>query len=190
MNRLILLACAVGTVAVAAPKEEVSKPLKALVNAVRYGKDVMALKGFSGDEQGRRLMQENWEKGTDAQRKEFITLFHTIFAKVAFPKFRDNYFKYLDTILYDEPVIEGDKATIASTILVNHPLKKQELKVRYDLIQTKAGWQIVDAKVLGDSMLKGIQEDQIAPLFKEGGWDGVLKAMREKAKELESVPLK
>jgi phospholipid transport system substrate-binding protein len=173
----------------ATPKDEVTKPLKVVINSVRYGKDLLALKSFAEEEQGKALTGEQWAKGTDAQRKEFVELFHLLFGKVAFPKIRKN-FENLDTVLYDEPTITGDHATIASTILINHPMKKQELKVKYDLIKGKAGWQVIDVAVLGDSMIKGIREDQIQPLFKDGGWEGVLKAMRDKNAELKDVVLK
>ena len=173
----------------ASPKEEVTKPLKTVVNSVRYGKDLLALKSFAGEEQGKVLVADEWAKGTDAQRKEFVDLFETLFAKIAFPKIRKN-FENLDTVLYDEPVLKDDRADVSSTILINHPLKKQELKVKYQLIKNKAGWQVIDVAVLGDSMLKGIRDDQVQPLLKEGGWDKLLQAMRDKAAELKSVELK
>lgn len=173
----------------ASPKDEVTKPLKVVINSVRYGKDLLALKSFSGEEQGRQLMKEAWAKGTPAQQKQFVELFHQLFAKIAFPKIRKN-FENLDTVLYDEPAITADRAQIGSTILIKHPLKNQELKLKYQLLKGKGGWQVVDVEVLGDSMLKGISEDQVQPLFKEGGWDGVLKAMKDKNAELKDVVLK
>ena len=179
---LLLLLAAAPSLAASA-KDEVSKPLKTVVQSVRYGKDALALKNFAGEEQGAFLLGDDWAKGSDAQHKEFIQLFHTLFAKIAFPKIRKN-FENLDTVLYDEPAVKGDRADIASTILINHPLKKQELKVKYQLVN-KAGWKVIDVSVLGDSMLKGIREDQIVPIMKEGGWDNLLKLMRERAKELE-----
>ncbi len=186
MNALIMISLCLA----ATPKEDISKPLKLVVNSVRYGKDLLALKSFDGEDQGKFLMGDDWAKGTDAQRKEFVELFHTLFAKIAFPKIRKN-FENLDTVLYDEPKLNGDdKAEMASTILINHPLKKQELKVKYQLAKTKAGWQVIDVAVLGDSMLKGIRDDQIVPLLKEGGWDKTLQAMRDKAAELKDVQLK
>src|SRR6185436_13516877 len=186
MNALIITSLLLA----ASPKEEISKPLKTVVNSVRYGKDLLALKSFAGDEQGKFLCGESWAKGTDAQRAEFSKLFLELFGKIAFPKIRKN-FENLDTILYDDPAIEGDKATIASTILINHPMKKQELKVTYAMVKTKAGWQVVDVTVKGgSSMLTDIRDDQVQPLLKEGGWDGLLKAMRDKAAELKDVQLK
>ena len=190
MKTTLLALAFASTVALAAtPKEEVTKPLKVVINSVRFGKDLSALKAFAGEEQGKQLMAEAWAKGTDAQRKEFVGLFHELFGKVAFPKIRKN-FENLDTVLYDEPTLKGDRATISSTILINHPLKKQELKVKYELVKDKADWKVIDVAVLGDSMINGIREDQIQPLFKDGGWEGVLKAMREKNAELKDVVLK
>ena len=185
---LLALAC-LSTTAFATPKDEVTKPLKVVINSVRFSKDLTALKAFAGEEQGKQLMAEAWARGTDAQRKEFVDLFHQLFGKVAFPKIRKN-FENLDTVLYDEPVISGDRATVASTILINHPMKKQELKVKYELIKDKADWRVIDVAVLGDSMIKGIKEDQIQPLFKDGGWEGVLEAMRKKNATLKDVVLK
>ena len=186
---LFALALLSTTTFAATPKDEVTKPLKIVINSVRYGKDVLALKSFAGDEQGKQLMGDAWAKGTDAQRKEFVELFHQLFGKIAFPKIRKN-FENLDTVLYDEPTVTNDRAAIGSTILINHPMKKPELKVKYELVKGKAGWQVIDVSVLGDSMLKGIREDQVQPLFKDGGWEGVLKAMREKNAEVKDVVLK
>ena len=189
MKRALSVALLLALPALAGPKEELSKPLKTIVNSVRYGKDNAALKLFASEEQGKLMVADAWSKGTDAQRKEFQDLFLTLFGKIAFPKIRKN-FENLDTVLYEEPTVEGDKANIASTILINHPLKKQELKVKYQLVKQGSAWKVVDVAVLGDSMLIGIRDDQVQPLLKEGGWDALLKAMRDKAAELKDIQLK
>jgi phospholipid transport system substrate-binding protein len=191
MNRTLLVVAtlALAAPALAGPKDEISKPLKVIVNSVRYGKDLAALKLFAGEEQGKFLVGDEWAKGTDAQRKEFIELFHQLFGKIAFPKIRKN-FENLDTVIYDEPTVTGDKASIASTILINHPMKKQELKVKYELAKVGGQWRVIDVSVLGDSMLTGIRDDQIKPIYKEGGWEHLLKLMRDKNAELKDVVLK
>ncbi|MFL5343873.1 MAG: ABC transporter substrate-binding protein [Hyalangium sp.] len=185
----LLAVLALSVPAFAAANEEVAKPVKTVVQSVRYGKDLAALKYFGGEQQARFLLGAAWDKASEPQRKEFIELFHTLFAKIAFPKVRDN-FKNLASITYDDPEVKGDEAKVASTIVIDHPLKKQELKLKYALAKDKAGWKVVDVAVLGDSMLTGIRDDQVQPLLKDGGWDALLKAMREKNKELEKVTLK
>ena len=163
-------------------KEEVSKPIKTVIQAVRFNKDPLALKNFAGEEQGKLLLADDWSKGTEAQRKEFITLFHSLFSQKAFPNIRKN-LENLDTVLYDEPTVSGEKAEIGSTILINHPLKKQELKAKYQLVKDKTGWKVVDVSVLGDSMLKGIRDPQIIDIMKEGGWEKLLALMRSEVKK-------
>ncbi len=189
MKRALTFALLLSLPALAGPKDDISKPLKTIVNSVRYGKDNAALKLFATDEQGKLMVADSWAKGTPAQQKEFQDLFMTLFGKIAFPKIRKN-FENLDTVLYEEPAVDGDKANIASTILINHPLKKQELKVKYQLVKQGGAWKVVDVAVLGDSMLIGIRDDQVQPLLKEGGWDALLKAMRDKAAELKDIQLK
>ena len=169
--------------AFAGPKDDISKPLKTVVQSVRYGKDALALKSFAGEEQGKRLLGDDWGKASAAERQEFVKLFHALFSKVAFPKIRKN-FENLDTVLYDEPKVEGAVAQMGSTILINHPMKKQELKVKYTLLKAGAAWQVVDVSILGDSMLKGIREDQIVPIMKQGGMPHLLKLMRDKSDSL------
>lgn len=189
MKTTLTLALLLSLPALAGPKEELSKPLTTIVNSVRYGRDNAALKLFAAEEQGKLLVADSWAKGTDAQRKEFVALFHDLFARMAFPKIRKN-FEHLDTVLYEDPKVDGGRAEIGSTILINHPMKKQELKVRYQLIKDGAAWKVIDVSVLGDSMLTGIREDQIIPIMKEGGWDNLLKLMKDKQKELKENPVR
>ncbi len=190
MTRTVALAFAVlASTAMASAKDEVSKPLKTVVNSVRFSKDLAALKLFAGDEQGKYLVGDEWAKGTDAQRKEFIDQFLQLFGKIAFPKIRKN-FENLDSVLYDEPTVNGDRAEIPSTILINHPLKKQELKLKYSLAKQGGAWKVIDVSVLGDSMLQGIRDDQVQPILKEGGWEKLLTLMKAKNAELKDVVLK
>ncbi len=191
MTRLLALSLAVvaSSAFAASAKEEVSKPIKTVVNSVRFGKDLAALKMFAGEEQGKYMLGDEWAKGTEGQRKEFIEQFHQLFGKIAFPKIRKN-FENLDSVLYDEPTVNGEKAEIPSTILINHPLKKQELKLKYSLAKQGPAWKVIDVSVLGDSMLQGIRDDQVQPIFKEGGWNKLLSLMKAKNAELKDVVLK
>lgn len=159
----------------------VEKPVRTLIAAVRYGKFPMAIKVLDGEGQGRLLLAADWPTATEAQRTEFIQLFHGVFAKIAFPKMQKN-FEHLESIVYDAPEITGDTAKIKSTITILHALKKQELKLRYAMHKVGADWRIVDVAVLGDSMLTGVREDQIAPIMKEGGWPKLLDILRAKLK--------
>jgi phospholipid transport system substrate-binding protein len=163
----------------AAPKDDaVSKPVKTVVQSVRYERDAAALKHFGSEEQGKFLLGDAWAKGTDAQRTEFKQLFQGLFAKIAFPRVREN-FKNLDSITYEPAQVTGSEATVASTIFIKHPLKTQEMKLKYRLVKDAAAWKVVDVTVLGSSMLTDIRDTQIKPLMAQGGWDKLLSRMRE-----------
>ena len=62
--------------------------------------------------------------------------------------------------------------------------------MKYNLAKLGGSWKVIDVAVLGDSMLTGIRDDQVVPILKESGWDGLLKAMRDKNAELKDVVLK
>ncbi|MSP93363.1 MAG: ABC transporter substrate-binding protein [Myxococcales bacterium] len=151
-----------------------------MIGAIRFGKHTLALKFMAGVAQGKALLGDDWQKGTDAQRTELVTLFHAVFAKVAMPKVQKN-FEHLESIVYDAPVVAGETATVKSVVTILHALKKQELKLTYHLVKAGTEWKVLDVAVLGDSMLRGIREDQIVPILKEGGWPKLLELLRAKA---------
>ncbi len=183
----LLAALLLATPALAATPDA-KKSVSDVVNNVRYARDLKALSLFGTEAQGAFLLGEDWKKGTDAQRKEFAELFKVIFGKVAFPRVREN-FKYFGSFTTEEPKVDGKGAELGSVLLLDHPVKKQEMKLKFTLVND-AGWKVVDVSVAGDSMLKGIRDDQIRPILKDGGWDNLLKLMREKVKELDAVTLK
>jgi phospholipid transport system substrate-binding protein len=163
-----------------APAHPVEKPIRTLINAVRFGKFDLALKFMSAEPLGAALLGDDWAKGTPEQQAEFVKLFHQVFAKVAFPKMKER-FEHIQAILYDPPEVTGDQAKIKSVIVILHAMKKQELKVTYTLVKAGEDWKILDAKVLGDSMVDGIRQDQIIPIMQEGGWANLLDLLRKKA---------
>lgn len=167
----------------------IEKPVRTLITAVRYGKDSLALKALDGKTQGALLLADDWSKGTPEQQREFVQLFHELFAALAFPNIRRN-FEHLETILYEKPKVDGAKARVSSTLVILHPLKKQEIKIEYEILNPGSGkWRVVDVTVLGTgrgSMLESIRTDQIEPIMAEGGWDHLLKLMRERSAEVKA----
>ena len=174
-----------GTASTASAKgSAVEAPCKKLIGAVRYKKDAMGLSQMDGPAQGAFLAGDWWAKATDAQKTEFVSLFHKMFAGIAFPRIRAN-FENLETIVYDAPKVKGDKATVGSTIVILHPMKKQEIVCSWDLRKHGDKWMVLDVTVKGDrSMLTNIRDDQVQPLLAKKGWDGILDAMRKRVAKL------
>jgi phospholipid transport system substrate-binding protein len=131
------------------------------------------------------MLGSYWATGTLVQRQEFMKLFNSLFARIAFPKIREN-FKNLATLTYDNPVINGNEATINSVATINHPIKTQEMKLKYTMSRQQK-WKVVDVAVMGASMLADLRDAQIQPLLKQGGWDKLLKAMRDKEAEMNKL---
>lgn len=189
----ITLVALAATLLVPAPPAEakvsarkVKKPIQIFVGAVRYEKNDKALSYVDGPAQGAFLLGDAWKEGTPEQQKKFVKLFHVLFQQLAFPKLKDNLDK-IETILYGDPEEDGKFVEITSTLVVLHPMKKQEVKVRYRLSQTKGKYRLVDVTFEGDkSLLTNIRDDQIQPLLKEGGWSGLLEQLEKRAAEIEA----
>jgi phospholipid transport system substrate-binding protein len=180
------------SLALPARANDLEKPVKTLVGAVRYAKDDLALKQLDGEAQGTMLLGAEWSKGSADQRKEFSQLFNQLFSGMAFPKIRES-LQHLETSLFDKPVVDGDKGSVNGTLVILHPLKKQEMKVKFDLHKLGGAWKIVDVTVLGTaspSMLTGIRDEQVQPLLKQGGWERLLGAMRDRAAKLKAAAAK
>ncbi len=160
------------------------KPIKRLIASVRYNKDDRALKQLDGPAQARFLLGKAHDAATAAQRTEFIKLFHGLFGAVAFPRIRKN-FEKLETVLYAKPTVKGDTARIGSTIVILHPMKKQEIRATYDMHRSDGQWRVVDVTVKGDkSMLTNIRNDQIRPILAEGGMTKLLDLLRKRLAQL------
>jgi phospholipid transport system substrate-binding protein len=174
--------------AAADPAQAVQRPVQTLVQSVRYERDALALRQLDGEAQARALLGEAWEAASAEERAEFVRLFHGLFAAIAFPQVRDN-FEHLETILYDAPEVDGEKASLTSTIVILHPLRKRELRVRYDLVRSGEGWRVVDAHVLGtggESMLTEIRTEQIVPILADGGMTLLLELMRTRLEQVQA----
>lgn len=175
--------------AFAAKDPAVTKPVNTLIQAIKQGRDELALKQFATEEQGKRLVSEaEWAKATPAQKKEFQELFQKLFAALGFPNFREN-FKYLDAINFAGTSPTATGALADSVIVLDHPMKKQELKVKFELLKAGGGYKVVDAGIQGmgmDSMLKSIRDDNKLPeIVARDGFEGLLKIMRERLAEVQ-----
>lgn len=157
---------------------QVRRPVEAAIQSVRFEMDANAVRFLASDQQGAFLLGDHWSRATDAQRREFARLFNGLLGKIMFPRVRTN-LKNLASVRYEAPVLNGGRATLASTIVIEHPTTKQEMRVTYHLVRVGADWRLLDLSVLGDSLLTGIRADQVQPLLREGGVEMLLHRMRE-----------
>jgi hypothetical protein len=172
------------TPAFAAPTAaEAQKPIKTLINGVRYGKYDLALKQLAFAEMVKRLLADNATKFSADEQKELAAGIATIIRADSFPKGKDK-FQYLDSVLYEDPRDQGADVVCKSTIVIFNKLKKTELVIDWVLMKAGDAYAIVDMVLLGESTVLGIREDQVLPLFTEGGAAKVMEFLRKKVAEV------
>lgn len=162
--------------------DEITKVVKTVFTNLRAEKGAKAFRLVDMDAVSRNLLQGDYQKSTEAQRKEFASLFQSLYIKINAPRMRET-FKDLASVMYDRPEIKNNEAWVGSLITIDHPLKKQEIKLKYSLLKGKKGWRVTDVAVLGSSVVQSIREDQIKPVLEKEGIESLLKAMREKDAE-------
>lgn len=121
-----------------------------------------------GEESKKRTQVElNW---FEESIREIITL--TVYPKA--PEFLKNV-----KITYRTPLIEGQKATIPSTITK----KGESTDVSYTLLKKGSDWKVVDVSIDDESWAQTINEKMLKSL-KEKGWSGVKELLSNKLKDL------
>ena len=164
---------------------EAQKPIKTLINAIRYSKDDIAAKQVAYDVMVEQIMGDAWKDASVSDRTELVSGMEKVIRGLSFPAGRDM-FKYLDNVLYDAPRQDGGSIKVKSTVVIHRDLKKSEIVIDWALAKSGGQWKVYDTVMQGDSTVAGIREDQVKPLLKEGGVPAVVKAMRDKVAEVEA----
>ena len=160
------------------------KTLKRTIGAIRYKRSAKALAQFDGPAQGAYLAGAYWAKASPAEQTEFVTLFHKMFAGVAFPNIQKN-FTNLETVLYSRPKVSGRTATVDAVIVILHPLKKQEIQTTFAMTKAADAWKVVDVTVKGNpSMLKRIRDEQVQKILAKGGFPKLLSLLRARVAKI------
>ena len=155
------------------------KSVRALINAIRYNKDDLAAKRLNFDGMARLLLADSYAQASTAQRQDFVSSLGKLVAGTSFPKGRE-LFHYLDALLFEAATPQGDAMRVKSVVVVHRNLKKVELPIEWVLTRTAGQWQVVDIISMNESTAQGIREEEVLPLYKEGGLDKVLAAMHER----------
>lgn len=161
----------------------IKKSLTTLVNAIKYGKDDTAAQKVAFDAMAQGLLTDDWGKFSPAEQAELGRGLETIVRALSFKKGREM-FQYLDALLFEPARVEGDRAKTKSTIVVHRDLKKAEIIIDWVLVKQGDTWKVLDTVMLGESTLASLRDEQVKPLFKQGGTAAVMKALRDKVAEV------
>jgi ABC-type transporter MlaC component len=159
------------------------KVVRALVNAIRYGKDQMAIDRLGLEHMSQMLLEDAWAGATPVQQHDFVEGLRTLLVRTSFPRGREM-FAYLDALLFKGVTTQGEDLHLRSVVVVHRNLKKVELPLEWVLVRAGPAWQVVDIVSMGDSTAEGIRDEEVRPLRAQGGIEHVLAAMQERIHKL------
>jgi phospholipid transport system substrate-binding protein len=133
-------------------------------------------------ELSRRALGDTWNKLTPAQRKDFSStmegLLRASYAQKALGQGKTQ-------VQYGEESIQGNEATVATTVSVN----RDKFPVEYKLYRAdeKGEWRIYDI-VTDDVSLLETYQGQFRKLLSDKGFEGLLATLKAKRAQLEKSP--
>jgi phospholipid transport system substrate-binding protein len=123
----------------------------------------------------------NWKKASKEQQEEFVTLFSQLIENTYIGRVE----AYTDEkVDYPGEKVKGKKAVVATLILT----ASADIPIDYKVYQKKNGeWWVYDVIIEGISLISNYRSSYQDIVSKEG-LDGLLAKMRNKIKELETLP--
>ena len=184
---LLLLVLGAAPVQAATPLEtvrtEVNKVLEVLRNkSLKEEAKREKLRGlyaemFDQEELSRWCLGRNWNKLSEAQRKEFLPLFQQVLEKT----YGDRILAYSDEkILFDREVpISKGRVEVQTRVITT---KSREVPFNYRVFQDKSGtWKVYDVVVENVSLVMNYRS-QFNEILAKGTPDELLEILRKKVK--------
>lgn len=184
---LLLLVLGATPVQAATPLEtvrtEVNKVLEVLRNkSLKEEAKREKLRGlyaemFDQEELSRWCLGRNWNKLSEAQRKEFLPLFQQVLEKT----YGDRILAYSDEkILFDREVpISKGRVEVQTRVITT---KSREVPFNYRVFQEKSGtWKVYDVVVENVSLVMNYRS-QFNEILAKGTPDELLEILRKKVK--------
>jgi phospholipid transport system substrate-binding protein len=102
---------------------------------------------FDWEEMARRSLARHWTKRTDAEKREFTSLFSDLLERTYMDKV-EGYSG--EKVLYEGEAVDGDYAVVGVKILT---AKDTEISVEYRVRRKENGWFIYDVSIEGVSLV-------------------------------------
>ena len=132
---------------------------------------------FDQEELSRWCLGRNWNKLSEAQRKEFLPLFQQVLEKT----YGDRILSYSDEkILFDREVaISKGRVEVQTRVMTT---KSKEVPFNYRVFQNKSGtWKVYDVVVENVSLVMNYRS-QFNEILAKGTPDDLLEILRKKVK--------
>lgn len=190
---VVLWLLAAGDVAVGGPTNQLRQHVEQVLAIVRdpelQGKTMtpdrraairaVATKIFDFQEMARRSLGRHWHARTPTERTEFTGLYTRLLERAYIVRIE----RYGDEpIHYQSPTIDGDHATVRTTILTN---SGSEVPVDYRMHRDDNGWLVYDVIIEGVSLVANYRT-QFDRIILTSSWEELLQRMKEKAGEADA----
>lgn len=134
---------------------------------------------FDQVELSRWSLGRNWNKLTEAQRREFVPLFKQVLEKA----YADKVLSYTDEkILFDREIaIANNRVEVRSRIVT----KSKEIPVGYRVVQGGGAWKVYDVVIENVSLVQNYRS-QFNEILSSNTPEHLIEILRKKVKEQKS----
>jgi phospholipid transport system substrate-binding protein len=123
----------------------------------------------------------HWDARTGAEQKDFSDTLRALIEKNLIKRLRSS----KDNIItYGAEKIDGDKATVVTTVKAGSDPRAEETEVVYKMRKKGATWIVVDMETDGVSLVQTYRND-FNKNIKNDGWEALMKKMKDKLAEKE-----
>lgn len=138
---------------------------------------------FDFRETAKRSLARHWRKRTPEEQKEFAALFGNLLERAYFSRI-DEYGG--EQITYRGERIDGDRATVRSTIVTKHG---SEVPVDYRLLKRGEHWLVYDVVIEGVSLVSNYRT-QFNKIIRTSSYEELVKRMKAKQAKYEKKAAK
>ena len=132
-------------------------------------------KRFDYEEMAKRTLTRHWRKLDQAQKDEFVSLFHD-FLSNSYAGNVDGYSG--EQVEYLKERLKGNFAEVQTKAVS----PKMEVPIYYRLLKKKNNWWVYDVVIDGVSLMKNYR-GQFSRIIKSSSYEGLLKKLRSKVEK-------
>ncbi|EMM76613.1 hypothetical protein [Leptospira santarosai] len=164
------------TETVPSDEEQIVSTVKKLIGLIRYKKNDKAIALIHVKQFSNQLLRSSGKIG-DSDRKEFEEAIGEFIVHRSFP-IAHKYFDKID-INYEKPVLKGDNATLASSIIWNG---SERITFSWILTKLEGSWYVTDFLNEGKYASETNRIKSVDPSIKKNGIKQTIASIRKEAK--------
>jgi phospholipid transport system substrate-binding protein len=133
-------------------------------------------------ELAKRALAKHWEKRTEKERAEFVSLLRDLIERNYVKQLKSNLGYKID---YRKETVDGDEAKVETVVKVEKKGKVTEIAIEYEMRKTASGWMVYDVVTDEVSIVKNYRS-QFNRIIKRESYEALVKKMRKKIEETDA----